>query len=293
MVIQLMLMGRSLIVVDAKADLVESILRFIPPNRLHDVIVFDPSDTEYPIAWNIFHEVDAADHARLAGEIVLVIRKLVGLSWGPRLDSLLRLAILALLEVPGYTFLDLYYFFTDATFRSSVTANINDTFVKEFWDVTFASWSPSQQANAINPVLNKLEPFLSYSIARNILGQPSSSFSLREVMDSGKILLIHIPQGILGEDLSRLIGGLMVAKMHMEIISRQNLPAELRRPAVFIADEFQEIASESFEQTLSLARSYRVACGRCQSASRAVATQIAPVSRCQLRGSAYRTSRWG
>ena len=172
MVIQLMLMGRSIVIVDAKADFANAVLRFIPPNRLQDVILFDPSDTEYPIAWNIFHKVSEEDRSRLAGEIVLVIRKLVGMSWGPRLDSLLRLAILALLEVPGHTFLDLYYFFTDKHSAADRVGEYSDNFVKEFWEVTFASWSASQQANAINPVLNKLEPFLSYPIARNILGQP-------------------------------------------------------------------------------------------------------------------------
>ena len=260
MIIQLMVMRRSLIIIDVKGDLIDTIVQFIPPDRVEDVILFDPCDTKYPLAWNIFQLGKKEDKSRLAGEIVLVIHKLVGDSWGPRLESLLRNSALALLDFPGSTFLDLYYFFIDEAFRNTVIPKITDVFVREFWEKTFPAWSASQQAIAINPVLNKLEPFLSHEVFRQYLGQPNSSFSLREVMDSGKILLVRIPQGILGKDLSSIIGGLFIAKLHMEILSRQDTPIEKRRPTVFIADEFQEIASESFEQTLSLARSYNVAC---------------------------------
>ncbi len=257
MLIQLMLMDRSLIVIDPKADLIDSLLRFIPPSRIQDVILFDPSDWQYPIAFNIFSEVEPHERPRLASEILSVIRKVTGdLSWGPRLEDLLRMAILALTEFPGATFFDLYYVLTDDFFRRTVLQKVTDKFVKEFWEVVFDSWTDSAKASAIHPVLNKIAPFFAYEHARHILGQPNSSFSLRDICDSGKILLVRIPQGVIGEDLSALLAGLFMTKLDMEIRTRTNVSPELRRQVYVVVDELQNLPVESINRILSEGRSF-------------------------------------
>jgi hypothetical protein len=257
MLIQLMLMGRSLIVIDPKADLIDSLLRFIPPSRIQDVILFDPSDWQYPIAFNIFSSVKPHERPRLASEILSVVRKVTGdLSWGPRLEDLLRMTILALAEFPGATFYDLYYMLTDDFFRRTVVQRVTDTFVKEFWEGVFSSWSDAAKASAIHPVLNKITPFFAYEHARHILGQPNSSFSLRDICDSGKILLVRIPQGDIGEDLSALLAGLFLTKLDMEIRTRTNVPPELRKQVHVVVDELQNLPVESINRILSEGRSF-------------------------------------
>lgn len=257
MLIQLMLMGRALIVIDPKADLIDSLLEFIPPSRIQDVILFDPSDWKYPIAFNIFSKVKPQDRPRLASEILSVVRKVTGdLSWGPRLEDLLRMAILALAEFPGATFYDLYYMLTDDYFRRTVIQRVTDPFVKEFWEVVFDSWTDSAKANAIQPVVNKISPFFAYEQARHVLGQPNSSFSLRDVCDSGKILLVRIPQGVIGEDLSALLAGLFLTKLDMEIRTRTNMSVESRRQVHVVVDELQNLPVESVNRILSEGRSF-------------------------------------
>lgn len=255
--IQLMLLRRSIVIIDPKGDLVDTVMRFVPPDQLENVIVFDPTDRKYPLALNIFEAVPATERSRVAGEILLIFKKITALgSWGPRLESALRLAILALLEVPGSTLLDLYYFLTDESYRLSLLDKVTDAFVKEYWVKQFAGMSSSQKDQAINPILNKIEPWLAFPEARFILGQANSSFSLREAIDSGKIVLVRIPQGILGEDLSALTGALVVTKLQMEVMSRATLPFSERRLVHLLVDEFQNFTTNSFEKILSEARSY-------------------------------------
>jgi len=255
--IQLMLLKRSLVIIDPKGDLVDTIMSLIPPSRFEDVILFDPTDREYPLAFNIFESVPATERSRVAGEILLIFKKITAQgSWGPRLESALRLAILALLEVPGSTLLDLYYFLTNDKYRIALLPKITDKFVRDFWSKQFSTMKDSQQDQVINPILNKIEPWLSYETARYILGQSNSSFSLSEAIDTGKIILVRIPQGILGEDLSSLIGALMVTKLQMEVMGRATSPLRKGKLVHLLVDEFQDFTTSSFEKILSQARSF-------------------------------------
>ncbi|MEZ4621182.1 MAG: type IV secretion system DNA-binding domain-containing protein [Caldilineaceae bacterium] len=219
MFIQLVMWGRGLIVIDPKGDLVDGVLHYIPQERMEDVVIFDPADKGFAVGLNILESVPSSQRSRLAGEIVQIFKKITSHGvWGPRLDSVLRLAILALLEVPGSTMLDLYYFLTDDSYRLSLVNRATDRFVKDFWLVTFPTFSESQRANILSPLLNKIEPWLSYPEARRILGQPYSTINLSEIMDKKKILLVKIPQGELGEDLSSLVGALIMTMVQMVVI---------------------------------------------------------------------------
>lgn len=257
MFIQLAIWGRGLIIIDPKGDLVDTILQYIPAERIEDVVIFDPTDQTCAVGFNVFAAVPPTERSRLASEIVLIFKKITAQgSWGPRLDSVLRLAILALLEVPGATLLDLYYFLTDAQHRAGLLDRVTDRFVKDFWLNTFASFSESQQSAIISPLLNKIEPWLSYPEARRILGQPNSTIDLDEIMDTGKILLVRIPQGILGEDLSGLLGALVMTMVQMAVMHRASVPMPKRTLVHLMIDEFQNFTTNSLETLLSMARSF-------------------------------------
>lgn len=255
--IQLANWGRGLIIIDPKGDLVDAILQYIPAERLEDVVIFDPTDQTHSVGFNVFAAVPPTERSRLASEIVLIFKKITAQgSWGPRLDSVLRLAILALLEVPGATMLDLYYFLTDERYRTALLERVADRFVREFWLNTFVSFSESQQSAIVSPLLNKIEPWLSYPEARRILGQPNSTIDLTEIMDKGKILLVRIPQGILGEDLSGLIGALVMTMVQMGVTHRASVPIGKRPLVHLMIDEFQNFTTSSLETLLSMARSF-------------------------------------
>lgn len=257
MFIQLVTWGRGLILIDPKGDLVDEAMRYIPADRLEDVVIFDPTDQVCAVGFNIFEAVAPSERSRLAGEIVLVFKKITSHGiWGPRLDSVLRLALLALLEVPGSTMLDLYYFLTDEAYRLALLNQVTDRFVKDFWLTTFASFSDSQKSTTLSPLLNKIEPWLSYPEARRILGQSNSTIHLDDIMDKSKILLVRIPQGVLGEDLSSLLGALFMTMVQMVVMHRAALPFAKRSPVHLMIDEFQNFATSSLETLLSMARSF-------------------------------------
>lgn len=255
--IQLAIWGRGLIIVDPKGDLVDAVLQHIPTERVEDVVIFDPTDQTCSVGFNVFAAVPPTERSRLASEIVLIFKKITAQgSWGPRLDSVLRLATLALLEVPGATMLDLYYFLTDEPYRTALLERVTDRFVREFWLNTFVSFSENQQSAIVSPLLNKIEPWLSYPEARRILGQPNSTIDLTEIMDTGKILLVRIPQGILGEDLSGLIGALVMTMVQMGVMHRASMPMAKRPLVHLLIDEFQNFTTTSLETLLSMARSF-------------------------------------
>jgi type IV secretory pathway TraG/TraD family ATPase VirD4 len=257
MFIQLASWGRGLIVIDPKGDLVEAILPYIPGERMEDVVIFDPSDPTSVVGFNVFASVPASERSRLASEIVLIFKKITAQgSWGPRLDSVLRLAILALLEVPGSTMLDLYDFLTDEEYRGALLDQVTDRFVRDFWINTFASFSDNHQSTIVSPLLNKIEPWLSYPEARRMLGQPNSTINLNEIMDSGKILLVRIPQGLLGEDLSNLVGALVMTMTQMAVMHRASMPIAQRKLVHFLIDEFQNFTTSSLDMLLSMTRSF-------------------------------------
>jgi hypothetical protein len=169
----------------------------------------------------------------------------------------LRYTILALLDHPNTTMLDITRMLTDKKFRKEVLATCKDTVVLQFWNVEFASWNDKFQTEAIAPVLNKVGAFTANPIIRNIIGQPKSTFNIREIMDSGKILVVNLSKGLIGEDNAAILGAFIVTKIQLAAMSRQDIPnIEDRRPFYLYVDEFQNFATDSFATILSEARKY-------------------------------------
>jgi len=244
-------------IIDPHGDYAVSNLRFIPASRMEDVVYFNPADTEFPLGFNPMEVYDPAMRNNISSEIISVLKKLFDNSWGPRLEYILRYTLLALLEYPNTTLLDITKMLTDKKFREKVLVSVTDTVVRNFWEVEFASWTERYIAEAVPPILNKVGAFVANPIIRNIIGQPKSTFNIRQIMDEGKILIVNLSKGLIGEDNAAVLGSFLVSKVQLAAMSRSDIPrVEDRRSFYLYVDEFQNFATESFATILSEARKY-------------------------------------
>jgi CxxC-x17-CxxC domain-containing protein len=250
--------GRGVAVVDPHGELVEKIIKFVPNNRINDVIYFNPADFEYPIAFNVLEKVAPEQRHLVASGLLGVFQKIWADSWGPRLEYVLNNAILALLEYPDSTLLGIMKILVDKEFRKRVISKIEDPVVKSFWVDEYSKYPDRFQAEAIAPIQNKVGRFLSSSMMRNIVGQVKSSIDIRKIMDEKKVLLLNLSKGRIGEDNSALLGAMIVTKMQLAAMSRVEIPEDERNDFYLYVDEFQNFATESFANILSEARKYRL-----------------------------------
>jgi hypothetical protein len=242
-------------VIDPHGDYAVNILKRIPASRADDVIYFNPADTDFPIAFNPMEVVDQKLKTHTASELIGVLKRMFD-SWGPRLEYILRYSLLALLDYPDATMLDITRILTDKKFRLEVLEYVEDPVVRNFWTVEFASWNDKFAAEAVAPVLNKVGAFTANPVVRNIIGQPKSSFNIRQIMDERKILIVNLSRGLIGEDNASLLGALLVTKIQMGAMSRADIAHEDRIPFYLYVDEFQNFATDSFATILSEARKY-------------------------------------
>lgn len=244
-------------VVDPHGDYAQDMLRYIPKHRLDDVVYFNPADGEFPVAFNPMEVYDVNRRSNVASEIVGVLKKMFGDSWGPRLEHILRYTLLALLETPNTTLLGITRMLTDKKYRNEIIGNVTDPVVKAFWVNEFASWNDKFASEAVAPVLNKVGAFTANPLIRNVIGQEKSTFSIRKMMDEGKILIVDLSRGKIGEDNASILGSLLITKIQLDAMSRADIPnIDDRRPFYLYVDEFQNFATESFAVILSEARKY-------------------------------------
>lgn len=242
-------------VIDPHGDYAQNVMRRIPAERAHDVIYFNPADVDFPMAFNPMEVTDPKLKSHTASELIGVLKRMFE-SWGPRLEYILRYSLLALLDYPNATMLDITRILTDKKFRADVVKQCGDPVVRNFWQIEFASWNDKFAAEAVAPVLNKVGAFTANPLVRNIIGQPKSSFSIRQIMDERKILIVNLSRGLVGEDNAALLGALLVTKVQLAAMSRADIPAEQRSPFYLYVDEFQNFATDSFATILSEARKY-------------------------------------
>ncbi|MEI6499275.1 MAG: type IV secretion system DNA-binding domain-containing protein [bacterium] len=254
-----MLAGRGLIAVDPHGDLIDKLLSCVPDHRIDDVIVFDPSDRNFPIAFNLLDQVDDDFKGIVASGFVGIFKKIFGESWGPRLEHILRNTVLALLDFPNSTMLDIPRMLTNNHFREKVVAKIKDSVIRDFWTNEFAQYDQKFKTEAVAPILNKVGQFLSSDTIRNIVGQPKSRIDIREIMDQKKILLVNLSRGKIGEDNSALLGAMVITKIQMAAMSRANVTVDKRPDCYLYVDEFQNFATDAFSVILSEARKYNLA----------------------------------
>jgi CxxC-x17-CxxC domain-containing protein len=250
--------GRGVAVVDPHGDLAEKVMQYVPSDRIKDVIYFNPTDTDYPIAFNIVEAVDPKVRHLVASGLIGVFKKLWADSWGPRLEYILRNAILAVLDYPNSTLLSVIQMLSDKVYRKKVMAEVKDPVVKAFWTKEFAGYADKFASEAVSPIQNKVGQFLSSSVIRNIVGQTRSSIDVRKAMDEGKILIMNLSKGHIGEDNSALLGAMMITKIQLAAMSRVNIPEKERKDFYLYIDEFQNFSTESFATILSEARKYHL-----------------------------------
>lgn len=250
--------GKGVAVIDPHGDLAEEVIGFVPASRTNDVVLFDPSDSEFPVSFNML-ECPNQNHRHLvASGVISVLKKMFAESWGPRLEHILRNTLLALIEADGTTLLGVLRMLGEAEYREEILAKVKDPLVMGFWKNEFGKWSPKQVAEAASPIQNKVGQFLSANLVRNILGQTKSSIDLRFAMDKGKIIIINLSKGKIGEDNSALLGSLLVTKFQLDVMSRADIPEKERKDFYLYVDEFQNFATDSFATILSEARKYRL-----------------------------------
>lgn len=249
--------GHGYAIIDPHGDFAVDNMRFIPGSRLNDVVYFNPADTAFPLGFNPLEVTNPNQKTNISSEVIGVLKRMFGESWGPRLEYILRYTILALLDRPSTTMLDITRMLTNKKFRLETLGYCKDTVVLNFWKVEFASWNEKFVAEAISPVLNKVGAFTANPIIRNIIGQPKSTFNIRQIMDEGKILIVNLSKGLIGEDNAAILGAFLVTKIQLAAMSRSDITRiEDRRPFYLYVDEFQNFATDSFATILSEARKY-------------------------------------
>lgn len=243
-------------VIDPHGDLIEEIIAHIPEHRKNDVIIFDPTDEQFPFCFNPLDVKLTESKQVLAKWFIDIFKKFFWANWNPKLEHVLRMIFLALLDKPNSTLFDIIRALTDKDYRYDMIECIQDDVVRNFWTNEFAGWSQQFNTEAIMPILNKVGQLLSVDILKNIFSSHENKLDFREVMDESKILLIKLPKGKLQEEIMWFLGAMFVTKIFQAAMWRQWIPKAERIPFFLYVDEFQNFATETFNEILSEARKY-------------------------------------
>ena len=258
MIIQNILNGDGVCMVDPHGENVEAILSAIPPERVKDVVYFNPADTEHHIGFNVLELVDPKYKHLVASGLMGIFTKIWANAWSARMEYILNNAILALLDTPGTTLLGIPRMLVDKDYRQKIIGNLKDPVIKSFWVHEYEAWQDKFRNEAIAPIQNKVGQFLSTSIIRNIVGQSQSTINAFDIMNEGKIFLINVSKGRIGEDNSALLGGMIITKIQLAAMERVRIPEETRKDFYLYVDEFQNFVTDAFASILSEARKYRL-----------------------------------
>lgn len=248
--------GHGLCVIDPHGDVIEELLKFIPEERIKDVVLIDPADTEWPVSFNPLEKVPPDMKHQMAQGLIEVMQKQFGANWTPRLEHVFRFTALALLDYPEATMRGMISMLTDRPYRQKVIEHITDDMVKRFFAVEFADWSEKFDTDAIIPLVNKLGQFLSMPMLRNIFAQKENKIDFEDIMNGKKILLINLSKGKLGEENSSFFGSMFITKLKQAGMARAELPEEERKDFYLYVDEFHNLVTDSFVNLFSEARKY-------------------------------------
>jgi hypothetical protein len=238
--------------------LAEECLALVPAHRRNHVCFFDLSDTEYPIAFNLFADVHPDDRELLAEGIVSAMFTIWGdSSWGPQLERILRNSLIVLLDSPGMSFVHIPRFLTDPEFRARIVARAENPVARSFFDTTFASWSQDFIETSISPVLNKVEGFTVNSKIRNVLGQEKSKLHFEHALRDGRIVIAKLAKGSVGDKPAFLMASLLLARALAASMARERHPDD-RRPFHIVIDEAKNVGPSVLATLLTDPRKYKV-----------------------------------
>lgn len=249
---------KGLCVIDPHGDLCEILLNYIPSYRVNDVVYLDPADSRHAFSLNPL-SVDVPEQKELVvSGIVAIFHKLYGHTWGPRLEYILRNALLSVIGLPDATLLMVQDILTDDNFRHKTVERMTDKVLRNYWINEFEQMQPRLRSESISPILNKVGQFTSSNLMRNIIKNPKSTVNLENIMNEGKIVIMNLSQGRIGEDNAALLGAMTITKIQLASMNRVSIPENLRRDFYLYVDEFQNFATTSFIKILSEARKYRL-----------------------------------
>src|SRR5213592_1970064 len=249
--------GQGLALLDPHGDLAERELAGVPDERRDDMIWFNVPDVSKPLGFNPLERVSPGKRPLAASGVLEVFKKIWADTWGPRMEHILRNALLALLDQPEATLADVLQLLSDKAYRRSAMAHVASARVRDFWLREYESYPLRFRIEAIAPIQNKVGAFLADPVLNGILAQPKSAFDLRRVMDDGQILLVNLAKGKIGENAAALLGALLVSKMGLAALSRADVLEEDRRDFFVYLDEFQNFTTLSLAGMLSELRKYR------------------------------------
>ncbi len=258
MALQDLAVGNGFALVDPHGELVERIAASIPPSRQADAIYFNPSDPTQPYGYNPLRQVRPDFISLAASGLMEVLKKMWADSWGVRMEHILRNALLALLEQPDATLSDVLRLLSDRGYRKTVCRSLKNRAVKNFLEHEFERFTFGYRADGIAPIQNKIGAFLADPLLHHVLTEPVQDLHVRRIMDEGKVLLVNLAKGRLGEDSSSLLGGLLVTTIGLAAFSRASVPPEKRRDFFVYVDEFQSFTTLALVNMFSELRKYRV-----------------------------------
>lgn len=253
--------GEGICFIDPHGGTAETLLSYVPEHRMKDVIYFAPFDIQYPVAMNVLEDIGADKRGLVASGLMGAFKKVWVDAWSARMEYLLNNALLALLEFPGSTLLGVNRIFADKNYRTMVVNNVTDPSVRAFWVDEFAKYSDKFATEATAAIQNKVGQFAANPLIRNMIGQPKSTFDIRQVMDERKILIVNLSKGRMGEGNANLVGSMLITKIYLAAMSRADVGPEAVKglpPFYLYVDEFQSFANESFADILSEARKYKL-----------------------------------
>ncbi len=260
--------GEGLAYLDPHGSTAEKLLEFVPEHRIKDVIYFAPFDMEYPVALNVLEDTAPGDESSqsirsqfIVSGLMSTFKKIWKDQWSARMEYILNYTLLALLEIPEATLLDVNRMLSDKVYRKDVVARLKEPTVKSYWEKEFASMTDKMIAEAVPAIQNKVGQFISNALIRNIIGQKTSSFDFRKAMDEKKIIIFNLSIGRIGEDAVNLLGSLFVTKIYLAAMSRADISSNDMKnvPNFYLyVDEFQNFINDSFAQILSQARKYKL-----------------------------------
>ena len=254
--------GEGIAFIDPHGSTAERLLDYVPESRVKDVLYIAPFDMEHPVGFNVMEDVGFDKRHLVVSGLMSAFHRIWEDAWSARMEYILTNTLLALLEYPDSTLLDVNRMYSDKAFRKKVVEYITDPIVKRFWAEEFAGYSDRYTQEATPAIQNKVGQFTSNPLVRNIIGQPKSSFDIRQMMDERKILIVNLSKGRIGETNANLLGSMLTTKIYLAAMSRADLPSMAlnKLPSFyFYVDEFQSVANDSFADILSEARKYKLA----------------------------------
>jgi hypothetical protein len=254
--------GEGIAFIDPHGSTAEKLLDFIPHDRIKDVVYFAPFDTDHPMGFNVMEDVGFDKRHLVVSGLMGALKRIWVDAWSARMEYILQNTLLALLEYPDSTLLDVNRMLTNKTFRNAVVEKITDPIVKAFWTEEFAAFTDTYTREATPAIQNKIGQFTANPLIRNIVGQGKSSFDLRKIMDEKKIFIVNLSKGRMGETNASLLGSMLTVKIYLAAMSRADEPASrmAKLPRFyFYVDEFQSMMNEAFADILSESRKYKLA----------------------------------